>query len=637
MYAVAQTTQFIAHEEPNMKIKKLVSAIALAFAGMTCAVSPVHAQTVTQLNVLGDSLSDAGAAALLVAPSTGRWTTNPDPVYSMIMASRMGLPAGPAFFYTPSGLAAQPGNNYAQGGARVSTVAAGPGGVPVIPLTTQTDLLLQRNGGRLDKNSLNIVWMGANDIGATLRGAMTPADAIAQTQIIAQQVGRIRSAGSQLVVVLTVPNLGVTPFGAAIGPAGAGQATALTEQFNAALMQSLVGSNALIVDSNKLLSALVADPGRFGFTVGNTGVACGASPSLVCVNPPNATQFLFADDVHPSGAAHSILASALLSGVYAPAQFGTMLAAPMISHRQHVLGLEPRLSLLSFSGPADGTKKTLRREGSVDVFGGIEYGSFGADAKNAQPGNDASDIVALVGADYQVARNVVLGGALSMTRGKVEFDQGSGYFKTDQIGIYGYATVALSPKAWVSAMASYSDLDYKDIQREAVLPTTKLLAKGSTNGKITYLRLGGGYNFGDNSLAWGPIAAYTAEKVTVDGYQEADSPISLGFGSSSYKSNRLSLGGQVSFMPDGQKIKPFARITLEQDLEKDPLKITIKSTPINSATIDGDRPDRTFALLSVGATADIVKGVQLFGGINATAAQKGVSGWSIGIGAKANF
>lgn len=621
-----------------MKIKKLAAAMAVAFAGLASAFVPTaQAQTVTQLNVLGDSLSDAGTAALLVAPSTARWTTNPDPVYAMILASRLGLPAGPAFLYTPSGLAPQSGSNYAQGGARVSTVATGPGGVPVIPLTTQTDLMLQRNGGRLDKNSLNIIWMGANDLFAVLGGTMTPTAAIAETAQIAQQVGRIRNAGSQLVVVLTVPDLGITPFGLSLGPTGSGQASALTSQFNMALMQQLAGSNALVIDSNKLFRAVIADPGRFGFTVSNTGVACGALQSLVCVNPPNAAQFLFADGVHPSGAAHAIFAGALLSGVYAPAQFGTMLAAPMVSHRQHILSLEPRLGLLSFTGPAEGGKKTLRREGSIDVFGGIEYGSFGADSKNAQPGNDASDISAVVGADYQVARNVVLGGALAVTQGKVEFDQGSGYFKTDQLGIYGYATVALSPKAWVSAMAGYSDLDYKDIQREAILPTTKLLAKGSTSGKITYLRLGGGYNFGDNTLAWGPIASYTAEKVSVDGYQEADSPISLGFGSSSYKSNRISLGGQVAFMPDGQKIKPFARLTLEQDLEKDPLKITIKSTPINSATLDGDRPDRTFALLSVGATADVAKGIQLFGGINATAAQKGVSGWSIGLGAKANF
>jgi outer membrane lipase/esterase len=96
----------------------------------------------------------------------------------------------------------------------------------------------------------------------------------AATQLLAQ-IDRLKAAGAQNIVVITVPNLGVTPQAQIIedgsvsgtpAPGSIALLTALSDSFNNTLTSAAASKGAVIVDSNKLLSAVIANPARYGFT-----------------------------------------------------------------------------------------------------------------------------------------------------------------------------------------------------------------------------------------------------------------------------------------------------------------------------------------------------------------------------------
>ncbi len=175
----------------------------------------------------GDSLSDAGSFKPLLPPGTGKFTTNPGPIWAEVIGQRYG------FIVTPAN---QGGTDYAEGGARVAELP----GVPNIPPTgTATPVATQVQNflgkGAVNSSALYSLWAGANDVffqlGLAAAGAATPAQvqanlATAATQLV-QQVGRLNAAGARYIIVWNLGDIGKTPFGAS-----SGQAAAFTQASN---------------------------------------------------------------------------------------------------------------------------------------------------------------------------------------------------------------------------------------------------------------------------------------------------------------------------------------------------------------------------------------------------------------------
>lgn len=68
------------------------------------------------------------------------------------------------------------------------------------------------------------------------------------------------------------------------------------------------------LDAWRLFAEVLADPAAYGFA-NTTARACGATPSLLCgpssYVAPNANRtYMFADDVHPTGAGFEVIAGA---------------------------------------------------------------------------------------------------------------------------------------------------------------------------------------------------------------------------------------------------------------------------------------------------------------------------------------
>ena len=304
---------------------------SLLAAALALAAAPAFAQdSFSQTVFFGDSLSDSGhfrpTLVQIAGPQAavlGRFTTNPGLVWAELLAD---------FYGTEAVSDNQGGTDYAVGGARVgvdTTATLAPGvTLPVPSLATQVAGYLAANGGKADPNALYSVWGGANDLFSITDPATAPGVIGGAVTAEVGIVGALENAGARYVLVSTVPDLGVTPAYAGSGQAAVG--TQLSTGYNNVLFGGLTaqGLRVIPLDTFDLLHEIIADPGTYGFT-NVTTPACGSLTSLVCspanfVDPSAASTYVFADGVHPSTAAHAILAQYAISVLEAPEQMAML-------------------------------------------------------------------------------------------------------------------------------------------------------------------------------------------------------------------------------------------------------------------------------------------------------------------------
>ncbi len=643
-----------------------------AGALLCLAVSTASADELrfNNLFVVGDSLSDGGVYSQAVqAGGMGllpdiqyRFLTNaPDGssrTYAEVLGSALGLNVLPNVFSAVP-LAGLPevavgGTNYAEGGSRVSNPAGignnPSGGITTLPLTTQVDRLLA-DKPVLDANDLVILWGGANDVfaqaGAVGALAITPEAAaanMAQAAVeLAGQVTRVKAAGAETVIVVTVPDVGQTPFGRSLGPQGAGLQTGLSNAFNAQLRAATAG-NAVIVDSQKLLGAVQADPARYGFTAPGAALvpAC-ADSSLSCVQGLNASADselrLFADGVHPTTSGHALFGQAAFAGLQAATQTGAISVATLTALRQQGLSLEARLNptVLTYTGP-DGER--LRREvGQIDFFAGIEAASYDSDAQQVTPGLEGSTRVARFGFDVPVTANATLGAGLSLDRGEVTFDGGRGGFESDLIVGAVFGQVALSQRFYLNAAIGGGSIDVSDITRSFDLGTARETYTAETDGNYRFARIGGGAFFPVNAeVTLNPFAHYTHENVSIDGFTESNGAASLSYGETEYEANRITLGLSAFISPASMPGWKFnLRGSIEHDLGDDPLFVSVGPDAATLGAVSAPRPDRTWGYLSGTVVRELDSGAFVNFSASASFGQNGTRGVVGSIGYKRTF
>jgi phospholipase/lecithinase/hemolysin len=281
-----------------------------------------------QVVSFGDSLSDVGTYAPIAgAVGGGRFTTNPGQVWTQNVAQYYGdtLTAAYTIDLTHE-LKAQGGFGYAEGGATVATPANQNDfltdviGNIEMPVNQQVSSYLSAHTS-FNSNQLVLVWAGANDVlrAGTPPAATTTVQTAATT--LAQLVGQIVQNGATHVVVVNLPNIGLSPEGLASSDGGA-NFTQLSELFNSTLTSTLqtngLQSKVIQIDAYTWLNGIIANFQANGFSVSNTGQACDPKKtpddtSLLCSPATyvsaNADQtYMFADDLHPTTHLHSLFA-----------------------------------------------------------------------------------------------------------------------------------------------------------------------------------------------------------------------------------------------------------------------------------------------------------------------------------------
>ena len=311
------------------KIRTGLLAIAFIVGGLLPAAA--WASAFSTLVVFGDSLSDTGnnAAVLdsMYPPGTARTPTPivsstfvPDLPYASNRYSNgpvwvEGLAAG-------LGLSAQPsllgGTNFAFGGAR-----SGPSGSSFpYSLLDQAQFFLGATGGYAPSSALYVVSGGGNDARDAFSVAALSGDPTALIAAYASDIGSIitdlEAAGAHDILLVNVPDIGMTPAIQANGPAAIALGHWIAGAMNSALNTMLgtlspaMTDGIRVLDAYSLLDQVVADPAAFGMT--DVTSACAADQA--CIDNPDTT--FFWDGIHPTTAGHAILAQAALRTVPEP-------------------------------------------------------------------------------------------------------------------------------------------------------------------------------------------------------------------------------------------------------------------------------------------------------------------------------
>jgi outer membrane lipase/esterase len=219
---------------------------------------------------------------------------------------------------------------YAAGGSTTDSIGFG---FPWAPsLIAQVNNFLSQIG-TIDPADVIFVWSGANDLLTLLSASPLPSQlqllmaANNATTNIANEVAILSNRGAKRVVVMALPNIGYTPLildVASSNPSLPASVKNLTFTFNSMLNQKLGSvilshpqTKILLIDvydllDNVILATQAGQPyvvaGEPFFFVNYTTPACGAVPSAIFCPPGTPSGYIFADTLHPTGEAHSLLA-----------------------------------------------------------------------------------------------------------------------------------------------------------------------------------------------------------------------------------------------------------------------------------------------------------------------------------------
>lgn len=343
--------------QSNKRIAATAS-MAMLCCGLMSGAQAIPFSQISQVYFFGDSLTDSGfndlwdlAVSALPTGKAPTFTTFSGYVWAQYIARDIKgftLPLYPAGSYpfpnpadtitnntTPLNGAGPvsgtlTGVDYAAAGSTTNSTGVGETWAP--SLHTQIQHFISTKGGRLDPNAVYFIWAGANDFLALLSGLM-PSELqllmTAQTAAIniANEVAILSQHGAKRVVVMSLPNIGITPLITQIANGGniptlpASMKTA-TYTFNSLLNQQLgqiiaqYGVKVLYVDVYTLLDNVIiaTQAGRpyqvagqsFQF-VNYTQPACGNVPAAIYCPSGTPTGYVFADTLHPTDMAHRLL------------------------------------------------------------------------------------------------------------------------------------------------------------------------------------------------------------------------------------------------------------------------------------------------------------------------------------------
>jgi outer membrane lipase/esterase len=588
--------------------KTMRFAIAL-LAGL-CLVPQQASAQFNQFYFFGDSLSDAGTFKPLLPPGTGLFTTNPGPIWAQVIAQRHGSTATPAN---------QGGNDYAEGGARVSQLPGVPDSPPTAtatPITTQISNFLAK--GPVNRNALYSVWGGADDVFVQLNllaaGTITPAQAQANLALAATQlgaaVGVLNAAGARYILLFNLPDIGSTPFGKGSGQSAS--ITALTSLYNSTLMATIDALNLHPIRLNVfgLLNEAIANPGALGLT-NVTSPGC-TTRSIFCtsstlVSPSVPQTYLFADDVHPTTAGHQLIADYAASVISAPQQMGLLADAPVQAEQANFRALDDRMW---------SNLNTPRPNNKFDAYAVYDYGNTDLNG-NVGGGNTHANSV-VVGGDMKISDQVLAGIAFGYTQDKASLGNSTGGFTLNDSSLTFYLGYGSGPW-YLGATLGGGSLDYTNIRRTFALGLASRTENASTNGTQFMARVLGGYWF-NTSGEWlnGPYVRLTYQNIKVDSFSETGtSSTAMSFGSQRFSPFATSAGWQLagSWGP----IRPFGRVTWEYNNNSDrTVTAGLVSMP-GQFSLPAYTFDNNYVLFLLGASTNLGSSVVGFVSLSATA------------------
>lgn len=288
----------------------VTSAALLSFS-----LSAQAAPTFTDMYVFGDSLSDTGN----VSDSFG-WFSNMmsitigygnndrfsnGPVWHEYLSTSLGM--------SPETYSRNGGNNYAYGGAQVNSG----GWFQDIVVDTYSEQVTGYLGSNtVDTGALYISWIGGNDVRSLVGESNTQSAIDTALDGVAQMLDQLLGNGVDHLLIPNLPDIGSIPEFA--GNAGeSAHASQLTNAWNTGLAQRLDNlsntySSASIYEFDvfSLFQDMMTSPASYGMSnvVDQCRSVSWGWTGRYEVECANASSTLFWDEIHPTTAAHELLA-----------------------------------------------------------------------------------------------------------------------------------------------------------------------------------------------------------------------------------------------------------------------------------------------------------------------------------------
>ncbi len=283
----------------NVRLSAMAGLVMLSLAAGASRVQ-ADSEPFSHVPVFGDSLSDTGNYYHLSGGSPpppyaqGRFCNGPLWVEYLAASLRMDY---------------EPADNFAVAGATTGTLNSNDGfaGKEYPGLLDEVAAFLAAAPVSEPERALYVVEAGANDFFVALAAGTSPATLIANgVNNTVTAILQLRGAGARFILVMNVPDLGVTPMAQGLGASGPLMLTQLSAAYNQALDLALdqlaqAGIPTIRLDAFTVLNQMASRPGAYGFTNVTT-------PYLLAPPGLDPAQFLFWDPVHPTTGAHKVLA-----------------------------------------------------------------------------------------------------------------------------------------------------------------------------------------------------------------------------------------------------------------------------------------------------------------------------------------
>ncbi len=273
--------------------------IGLWLGGLRVYAEP---QPFTLIPIFGDSLSDTGNFYRLSGGYPpppyfeGRFCNGP--LWVEYLAAELGMN------YDTS-------DNFAVAGATTGTINSNDGAGQKYPgLLDEVESFIHAGGVSEPERALYVIAAGANDFFVGLQTGASPQSIIANgVNNTLTAIQRLRGAGARFILVMNVPDLGVTPM--ALNSGNASSLTQLSAAYNEVLNVALnrlkeAGIPTIRLDAFAVLDQMAENPTAYGFSSVSV-------PFLLAPPGSEVEDFLFWDPVHPTTRAHKVLAEEALN------------------------------------------------------------------------------------------------------------------------------------------------------------------------------------------------------------------------------------------------------------------------------------------------------------------------------------
>jgi phospholipase/lecithinase/hemolysin len=251
----------------------------------------------TRILIFGDSLTDTGNFYRL----SGGYP--PPPYFEGRFCNG---PLWVEYLAAELGMQYEPADNFAVAGATTGTSNSNDGPGRQFPgLLDEIASFINDGGVTEPERALYVVAAGANDFSVGLAAGASPQTIIENgVNNTLAGVQRLRESGARFIIVMNVPDLGVTPL--ALNSGNGALLTQLSKAYNQVLGIALdrlaqAGIPTMRLDAFAVLDKMVQDPAAYGFS--NVSV-----PFLLAPPGTSPDGFLFWDPFHPTTKAHEVLA-----------------------------------------------------------------------------------------------------------------------------------------------------------------------------------------------------------------------------------------------------------------------------------------------------------------------------------------